>query len=385
MNKKLKIFTAVVAVGTAFTVAGCGGCSSCSSCNGAVAPNTITRSNWYTGTSYSGIQPSFIITDDDNTYADYAEKLTYEVTYSAPEEGKGNPNYAVEYDKGTFKTEFYATVFSWKKAGIPAGYADSKVESETVYVYKTTLDISGKFTMKVGDKGEKSFTDHVETESWFRAAGKNLQPVYSKQVLKNTYPALLQPTTIEQACKELDATYENYYDYNCTKVLSKVTQNGKTEEKEYGKLDKLSNVLFDNSSLYIVARSFLKTSSAVSQYVCLFNAVAEGADTYAVTGSDAQLTDTERKDYATVLSKKDLFKKESDEAKVGATAVSVSFAGGDLHGTAQTIWYASVTNADNNTSRSTMLKMSVPISFSLGTLNYSLTEVNSTLWNGYNA
>ena len=382
MNKSLKIFTAIIAVGTAFTVVGCDGCSSCSSCNGAAAPNTITRSNWYTGTSYGGIQPSFVITDDDKTYEDYAEKLTYKVTYSAPS-GTGNPNYSVEYAEGTFKTEFYATKFDWTKAGIPAGYADSegKVKSETVYVYKMTLDIpSVTFKMKVGDKAEKTFAgDKVESECYFRAAGKNLQPIYSKQTVISNSPALLQPTSIDEAHMEVNATYENFYNYDCTKVLSKATEKGKTTQTEYG-LSKLSNALFDNSSLYIVARSFLKKDSAVSQSICLFSAVAGGADTYAVSGSDAELTDKEGKEFADVLSKKNLFKKEKDDSKVGATAVTISFAGGDLHGTRQTVWYAQITDLDNNVSRATMLKLSTPLSFGLGTLNYSLTEVNSTLW-----
>lgn len=380
MNKALKLFTAAVAVGTVFTFVGCDGCSSCSGCNGAAAPNTITRSNWYTGTSYGGIQPSFI--EDNDPFS--KEQLTYKVTFSAPQEGAGNLNYSVEYSEGTFKTEFYATKFDWtgKDKAIPDGYADKDVGSELVYVYKTTFDISGKFTMKVGDKGEKEFTDHVVTESWFRAAGKNLQPVYSKQTLESTSPANLQPMTITDACMEVNAVYENFYDYNCTKVLSKNTdvKTGKTETKEYSNLGKLSNVLFDNSSLYIVARSFLKTSSAVSQYVCLFNAVAGGADTYAVAGSDSPLTVSERKEYTDILSDNKLFNKKNDEDRVSTTAVSVSYAGGNLHGTAQTVWYAAVTDADNNVSRSTMLKLSVPISFSLGTLNYSLKEITSTLW-----
>ncbi len=379
MNKSLKIFTAIVAVGTAFTVVGCDGCSSCSSCNGAAAPNTITRSNWYTGTSYNGIQPSFIITDDDKTYEDYAERLTYKVTYSAPE--TGNANYSVEYSEGTFTTEFYATKYDWTKAGIPAGYASDKTESEIVYKFVMTLDIpTVTFKMKVGSKEEKEYKgDKVESVCYFRAAGKNLQPVYSRQSVYSNSPALLQPSTIDEAHMEVNAVYENFYDYNCTKVLSKTTENNNTSEKEYS-FNKLSNALFDNSSLYIVARSFLKSSAAVSQSVCLFSAAAGGADTYAIAGSDAALTDTEGKDYATVLSQKGLFVKENDDSKVGTTAVTVTYAGGNLHGTRQTIWFAQITNPDNNISRATMLKLSTPLSFGLGTLNYSLTEVNSTLW-----
>ncbi len=376
MNNKLKLFTAVVAVGTAFTLVGCDGCSSCSGCNGGTVANTLTRSNWYTGTSYNGIQPSFI---KGNTPFS-PEQLTYKVTFSAPAEGAGNSSYAVEYGEGTFTTEFYATKYDWTGNNIPEGYADSSVKEEIVYIYKTRLDISGKFTMKTGN-GEKAFDDSVETLCYFRAAGKNLQPVYSIQTIKSTSPASLKPATIKDAYKEISATYENFYDYKCTRVLSKINENGEKSEKQFLNLDKFTNTLFDNSSLYIVARSFLKSSSAVSQAVCLFSAAAGGADTYAIAGVDAPLTDSERKSFATVLADKKLFNKENEDSKIDATALSVSYAGGNLHGTPQTIWYASVTKPDDNVSRATMLKLSVRLSFSLGTLNYSLTEVNKTLWN----
>ncbi|MDE7439311.1 MAG: hypothetical protein K2N23_02240 [Clostridia bacterium] len=376
MKNKFKLISAAFAVGMAVTLAGCGGCSSCSSCNGNSASNTLTRSNWYTGTSYNGIQPSFIEGRDNFS----PEIITYNVTHS---ETAKNPNFSVEYEAGKFITEFYATEYSWKQDGIPAGYANDQVDSEIVYVYKNTLDIRVKYKMKVGDKRESDwFDDHVETVSYFRAAGKNLQPVKSTQTIVSASPANLQPKTLEDAYKEINVSYENFYDYSCTKVFCKTNDNGNKTEKEYGRLDKLSNALFDNSSLYIVARSFLKSSSSVSQSICLFSAAAGGADTYAVEGVDSGLTNTERDNYTEALAKQGLYNRSGDDDRVEATAVKVSYAGGNLQGTAQTIWYAAIPkNSGNNVSRATMLKLSVELSFSLGTLNYSLEEVNSTLWN----
>lgn len=381
MKKTLKLLTAGLAVGVAATFAGCGGCmgcSGCSSCGGSTASNTLTRSNWFTGTSYNGIQPSFIEGRDKFS----PEKITYDVTYD--KDRANNNNLELDYKDGTFTTEFYATEYDWKNSAIPEGYAPENAGKEVVYCYKTQLTISVKFTMKKGDlKSSDWCNDSIITEAYFRAAGNNLQPVYSKQVINSTSPENYQPTTLEQAMQEIKVTHENFYNYDCTKVLNKKTENGETTDKEYGGLNKLDKTLFDNSSLYIAVRS-MKLSSSLSQPVALFSPVAGGINEYAIVGSDASLTASEKQTCTDILAGKGLFKAADEKTQIDATAVEISFAGGDLHGTSQTVWYASVTDNDNNIGRATMLKLSVPISFSLGTLNYSIKSIESTLWNGNN-
>ena len=381
MNRKAKIIAAALAAGMAATMTGCGGClgcNGCAGCDGNTVTDTLTRSNWYTGTSYNGIQPTFIEGHDEFS----KEEITYDVNYD--DTFANNANVALEYKDGKFTTEFYATEYDWANKAIPEGYAPEKKDKEIVYCYKTRLTISVKYTMKTGDKASSDwFDDSVVTVSYFRAAGRNLQPVYSRQEIVSTSPASYQPAKLEDAYQEIEAVYENFYSYNCNRVFSYSSQDGNTESKEYG-LSKLSHVLFDNSSLYIAVRS-MKLSQSLSQPVMLFSAAAGGADEYAVIGSDATLTDKERADFTAKLADKGLYEstaKEGEEDKgVESNAVTVSFAGGNLHGSSQTVWYASVTDNDRNVSRATMLKLSVPISFSLGTLNYTLNKVESTLWN----
>ena len=377
MNNKVKILVATMAVGMAATLTGCGGCLGCAGCGGSSETNTLTRSNWFTGTSYSGIQPSFV--EGHEKFS--PEKITYNVEYDRT--NASNTYYEVDYKDGKFTTEFYA-VKNWASRvdGIPKGY-EPKNSKEVVYYYKTELTISVKYTMKVGDKASTGWleADHVVTESYFRAAGKSLQPLYSKQEIKSTSPANYQPTKLKDAYNEIEVTYENFYNDDCTKILSKTTENGKTEQTEYNKLNKLKHTLFDNSSLYIAVRSMIKLSGNLSEPINLFSAAAGGIDEYAVVNSDAELTNQERADYTEALTDKGLFKPTDKNKYVSATAATISYAGGDLHGTSQTVWYASITEP-NNISRATMLKLTVPISFNLGSLSYSLSEVNSTLWNG---
>lgn len=378
MNNKVKIIIASLAVGMAVTLSACDGCFGCAGCNRKSTSKTLTRSNWYTGTSYNGIQPSFIEGHDKFS----KEIISYNVSYDA--KSASNAYVSVDYKDGEFTTEFYATEYDWTSSSIPSGYANDKVSKEIVYCYKTELTISVQYTLKRGNKQSSEwFNDHVITESYFRAAGKNLQPVYSRQSIKSTSPASYQPTKLEDAYKQIEVAYENFYDYKCTKVTGKTAEKGKEpESKEYTKLNKLDHTLFDNSSLYVAIRS-MKLSSSLSESVELFSSATGGVDRYAIVGSNEALTEQERTDFTAILTLKELYKASSEDDKgINATAVTVSYAGGDLHGTSQTVWYASITDNDNNVSRATMLKLSVPISFSLGTLNYTLKEVKSTLWNG---
>ena len=76
------------------------GCAGCSSCGGETNVSALTRSNWFTGTSYNGIQPSFI--KDNDKFS--PEKIKYDVTYD--KENANNANISLDYQKGSFTTEF---------------------------------------------------------------------------------------------------------------------------------------------------------------------------------------------------------------------------------------------------------------------------------------
>ena len=71
-----------------------------------------------------------------------------------------------------------------------------------------------------------------------------------------------------------------------------------------------------------------------------------------------------------------------EDKGIQTVAISISYDGGEMSGAPQTVWYAALKDADNNTARCTMLKLSIPLPFGLGTLNCSLKEVESTIWNG---
>lgn len=373
---------AVIMAGAAATLAGCAGCSGC---NKDTKNTTLTNSNWYTGTSYKGIQPSFVIDESKPEYT--KEVIVYDVSH---DRDSRNASYSVEYRNGTFTTEFYATEYDWKTNEVfpaPLNDADSK---ETLYYYRTELEIEVRFTMKTGNKDSSDwFSDKVVSESYFRAAGKNLQPVYSKQYIKSTSPAGYQASGLSSAYAEVDVVYENYYDRSCSEIISVVKEKGKDEvRKPYKKLGKIKNTLFDNAYLYTAVRS-MKLSDSFSQTISLFSAASGGVSSYTVTGGSNALTADERKTASEALAKAGLYTpvtqdedgKPVEDAGIPYVSMDVNYAGGELHGTTQRIWYAAIENYDNNTARCTMLKISVPLSYNLGTLNYTIKEVKSTLWN----
>ena len=375
---------AVIMAGAAATLAGCAGCSGCAGCNNDTKNTTLTNSNWYTGTSYKGIQPSFIFDESKPEYS--KEVIVYDVYH---DRDSRNSTYSVEYRNGTFTTEFYATEYDWKTNAVFHADENATDSKENVYYYRTELEIEVRYTMKTGNKESTDwFPDKVVSESYFRAAGKNLQPVYSKQEIKSTSPAGYQASNLSNAYVEVDVVYENYYDRSCSEVVSVIKEAGKDEQRKvFKKLGKIKNTLFDNAYLYTAVRS-MKLSTDFSQTISLFSAAAGGISSYTVSGGSTPLGIDERKTISEALAKADLYTPVTQDADgnpvedngISTVSMDINYAGGELHGTTQTIWYAAIENSDNNTARCTMLKISVPLSYNLGTLNFTLKEVKSTLW-----
>lgn len=382
MKKFTGIAAALAAAGMAVTFAGCGGFMGCNSCNSKTVNNALTNSNWYTGTGFKGIQPFFIVSDDHPEYT--REEITYGVAFDNSK--AENKSYSVEYKDGSMSTEFYATKYNWNDGNIPENYRTDK--TDIVYYYKTEMSISVRY--KKGDNYTEWFNDSMTTECYFRAAELALRPVYSKQVVKSTSPKNFSASSLEECYETIDCVYENFYNDRYTEVTS-LSKKGdeETQSKVYGKINKHKNTVFDNSSLYIAVRS-MKLNEDFSQNVDIFSAAAGGFTTTTVSGSDTELGEDEHKTISSALAAKNLYTPVTKDADgndiedkgVPTVAVKLNYAGGgNMSGAAQTVWYAAIENANNNTARTTMLKLSVPVSYGLGTLNFTLKEVKSTLWN----
>ncbi len=120
------------------------------------------------------------------------------------------------------------------------------------------------------------------------------------------------------------------------------------------------------------------------QAISLYIPKSGTVENFNLAGSDRPLLsdETKNKELLTALEGK-LTEKElytPVEKGLQTVAVTVNYSGAQPGG-AQTYWFAAIENKRNNVGRATMLKLSMPVSYNLGTINYTLESFQSNLWN----
>lgn len=371
MKKRFGITLAALAASSIIVFSGCAGCAGC----GAQSKNIAALdSNWYANTSYKDIQPTF--TEGNNLFQ--KEKITYKVKFDS--KSASNSSYSVSYADGSYTTEFYAAEFDKETLAAPE-FKGSYPDKLVAYCYKTELDIPS-VTFKCGTDSKTLEGDKKVTECWFLSVKDHLQPLYSKIESKSATPANAQVTNISQTYREVNYTYTTYYDYegNTAKTVT-VDGTGKEDIKTTA-VGGAANTLFDVASLDIAVRA-CKLKTDLSQVVTVYSPTS-GADNYGLSGSSAAIGDSESA-IKTLLSKNGLYKaqhdEEGNELPLQTVAVSVIY-GGTLSGVSQTYWFAAIDNAANNTGRATMLRYLSPLPYGLGALDFTIENIETTLWNG---
>ena len=367
MKKRFGVAALTLAAGCAVIFAGCTGCNGCG--NNGKANEAAFSSNWYADTNFKYIQPNFTEGNDAFTGA---EEIVYTVKHD--KETAINTTYSVDYSDGTYTTKFYATKFN--KTLIDNEYKDGyPEESITVYCYETELDVP-EVTFTVGDKTSEPFHNSIKTVSYFTDVNEHLRPLYSKQIVNMASPAEYQVNSLDEAYVTVDQTVETSYNYEGTAAKTVITGNDAKEFVTNG-LGDTDNSLVDVNGLNIAVRA-MQLSESFTQVISVYSPAGK-LQNYAFAGSSAALSEKDRTDYEEILSGKELYVKGEDKSlhTVCVTATLNS----DMKGVSQKYWFAAIDNARNNTGRATMVKMSVPIPFNLGTLNYSLKEITNTLYN----
>lgn len=358
--------------------------SACSSSGGA---NKIPlNSNWYSLTSYKGIQPT--ITEGNDRFK--AEKLVYDVKFKAPE-AVGNSSYSVEYADGAYTTLFYAKAFDvsaltyseYRQEYTAAANDNGEI---IAYYFRTELDLPS-VTYRFGNDSKTFENDKTVTECYFLSCGDYLRPLYSRQEIVSASPASYTASDIDSTYIYVDRIYENFYNYAGTEVYTEITDNldKNNNAKIKTGLSGASTSLFDYSQLSIVIRAMSNLTSSLSQNVSIFSP-NKGVMNYTLTGYSTALGDEERGAITEILAQSGLYNHKTDLEEgetdtVDTVAVSVNY-NGDMTGVTPTYWYAAIDNKNNNTGRATLLKMSVPLTYRVGTLEYTLSEVTESLWNG---
>jgi hypothetical protein len=340
----------------------------------ATSQKTGTSANWDERVISNDLQ-------DNSVWFTKKEVATYSVKFT---EGS-NASYTLHYntDGAQYSTEFYAIKYDWSSSSIPESFRASETSIENVYVYTTSLTISGYYTL-VGGTEQAAFEDSIQTVSYLRAAKNNLEPVYSKQIVKSTSPASYVVNSLENAYVKLDAVYETFYNKGATSAIVKTidnTSSDKVDDKVVA-IDSTYSV-FDTNYLPLAIRSFTISSGSTNTFNVL-SPITGTTATYTVSGSaSSTLVETSEDDKQIIdaLNNSEpaqYIYANTDENGVdyyecnAATLTLVA----DMPGPSYSYYYATVPNNSFNNARSILLKITSPVYFSLGTLTYVLSSVN---------
>lgn len=375
MKTFTKCCAAILLAGSLISVAGCGG----------AAPDArvATTANWNPRTS-AKVESNFYA--DWQTHKEVAE---YELKLT-----KGtNSSYEIVYntDTAVYKTEFYMEKeYDWKSSSVPEGYRSTAEgdDKEPVYVYRETRSVSVTYNIK-GTGESKTFDDVLETVCKYRVAGKNLQPVYSQQTVKNTAPQTINAGGISDAVVTTDSVYTVYYNRDCKRATvdrTDVKESGtESETKEIDVTTSAGYSVFDNCQLSAAIRAFTLSGGASRVYNVL---VPQNMGTQICTSTVAAPVelnpdDADQKGILTALENASdyiFFKSSPAEGenapkKLRYNAVSTVI-NADLSGQSRTNWYTAVENADINATRCVLLKTSYYLPFGLGAVNYNLKSLS---------
>ena len=296
------------------------------------------KANWYRSPQQKGI----LSTTD--------ERLEYDVTF----ESTGNSDYSLAYDTGK-----YTTALTAEKVTYSSG------ETELSYHLHTELSITGRYTVH-GETGE-DFSDSVISDVWFLDVETHLRPVKSEKQVKCTLPQN-SPATLEDAYKTYEYTYSVEYDTALRNAEIGYTQTA-PEEKSYEKTVSISDNtnFFDNEQILFMMRGLTLTSTVSFSTINPLNDSQTTGVAIATAPERTALSD-----YKFVMDGAEVTK------SIDAYKFGLSYQNSNP-GREQTFVYAADTYSEGkNQYCNVMLKMSVPVLYNLGTLNYSLVSADFT-------
>lgn len=360
-----------MAAGGAIAVAGCSGSTTNTS--------TATMANWNVATS-AAVEKNYVA-----YWRTHKENAVYEISFK---EG-GNSSYSVSYDTAAamYATCFYMDKedYDWSADSLPEGIKitgeNATATADCVYVYETELSIKGYYRLGSDSSATVEFEDSIKTTCKYRLAGESLKPVYSKHTIKSTAPATLTPATVTGMSVSTDAVYETYYNRDCTSAVIRTTDNsngGNSGEKSVS----LDGLTFDNFQLEAALRAF--TLSGTKTFSVCVPQDGNARSCTATCADSAELSsETDGAIISALENVKDnngypvddyIFFDGDDVKRIRYNAVSLAV-NADMSGSSPVYWYAALENPDANATRCVLLKKSVPLSFGLGTLTYSLKEL----------
>ncbi len=274
---------------------------------------------------------------DANVPTASTETLTYDVSF---EKSNGiAEGYSVEYTNGKYTASLSMLTENGKD----------------IYRYETSLTIDVQYTYKK-DVSE-SFTDTVKTRVDLERNAK-LTPISSHKEILNHAPTL-NPTSLKEGYTLVNYTVDTTYSGNGGKTVVTNNATNKKETNTFSFEDKYT--WLDNEELLLALRGISQSATTSNFYV--YAPFSSNVQTIkAAFGSKTTGVEFEfKKDGADTATK----------AVIDYYPVTLSIDSKNS-GSSQTVWIAATDDVMNNTHRNVILRMQMPVSYSLGTLVYTL-------------
>nr|MBR6778466.1 hypothetical protein [Clostridia bacterium] len=274
------------------------------------------------------------------------ETLEYKVTYEKSG-GADAIGYTLTYGEGKYTTTLKSHTH----------------EGQQAYSYTTSLTMP--VTYQYGTDEAVSLTDTVTTEVVFLRSKDSLRPISSTKKTVSHTPLNSAGTTSKSCYATYDFSVVTTYPAE-GKATSTVTYNRENDEpttatSTFSPSNKKLSYL-DNEQLLLALRAI--SSSTSSGSVKIYNPFIEAKQT--IKFSFSEETGSE---FTYLLN--------GENKKENITYRPVSITIDDRNpGSTQTAWIAKTTNPQKNTQRNVMVKLIVPLSYSLGNLVYDLVSVS---------
>lgn len=305
---------------------------------GGTTPSLAINANWYANT------------ENSSNITGTHEALSYEVTFEKA------ANSAFSYKNGSFTTLLEDVNYS---------VGD---ELQMVYHLHTELTLPGECTIE-GETEE--FEDYAVSDVWFYSAKEGLSPLRSAKKFHTTFPASV-------AEGESDILQEYEYEYTVEYELRDsraaeahaVWKDLKKDGEERKKDISLGNggSFFDNEQIFFALRGLTPAA----------NTAFRTLDPQTDTEVGMTISDTESVDFPVSFTVNGA---EIADKTITANQIRLRYSL-NQPGPTRTLVYAAVTQPNNNTYRSVLLRFDNPVLWStsrLGTLTYLLktAEFNS--------
>ncbi len=265
------------------------------------------------------------------------ETLTYTVTY-AEDTGVDSLSYTLAYGTGSY-------------------IARLKKESNLEYVYTTELTIPVTYTF---NEETQIFTDKVTTTVTFKSASDALLPKSSTKTVISHTPSPSTTTVNELADCYSDFDYTVTTEYKEKGTATVVNHKQETTDDSQFTYDKGDYSYLDNDQLLLALRAI--ATDTTSGKIEFYNPFLEA--TQKVNFSFGEKTST------------DFSHSVGDDAAIKTISyrpVTITL-DSKTPGATQTAWIATADDVTKNTYRNVMLYLETPLSYSLGTLKYTLTS-----------